>query len=606
MGPNSNSDRPTALSPDCRDLIIYLAHENILQASIVAPRVKTREHLVQYRHLLTTGITMLEAVIHDSNCPQHTQAYSAYILAQVLFSETECLDRVLSVLGQGMIIAQRSGLSDLVLQMECLNVRALCKTNRNAALIYCNKSLEKYKDMYDNYAYHALQLLLFDLTLDHSLPQAFDIVKSWETLPDSIPKSFLLLFGISKALDNHVGNYEETLIILDKLRVFEESSESAKTIPQLSMLRTMVTLLVALRRDDDTPVQEASKALETQLRSLNREATETEGVWENWNIDGTIKLAGIQGSTFNIQWITQGQCTPYCYYLLGTAALRHHTTLQYGRNLLKDCLTLLDNNEEATHSGIIKRASFSYISDSLAQKLALKCNVHLFMALVNFSGLAYKKGNRSFERFATLSKKLPGEVSDELYPMMCLVAALAAHTSGKLKRALKYYNRIDSDDPLYPMAIANLCCLKPSTENMDALKQVIAEMSPEHHKLKHAMLELVRLVHDSANMSSLDRQESMKKIQRAVHLGLTQQLSYATKLVCVEMFGSTAEKNLELGDAFRTAVSESDCVWAYVIGEKKKEYLHQLGQEEKLKQLTSSVENLGLHVNCLMENGKTS
>ena len=156
------------------------------------------------------------------------------------------------------------------------------------------------------------------------------------------------------------------------------------------------------------------------------------------------------------------------------------------------------------------------------------------------------------------------------------------------------------------MAIANLCCLKPSTENMDALKQVIAEMSPEHHKLKHAMLELVRLVHDSANMSSLDRQESMKKIQRAVHLGLTQQLSYATKLVCVEMFGSTAEKNLELGDAFRTAVSESDCVWAYVIGEKKKEYLHQLGQEEKLKQLTSSVENLGLHVNCLMENGKTS
>ena len=126
--------------------------------------------------------------------------------------------------------------------MECLNVRALCKTNRNAALIYCNKSLEKYKDMYDNYAYHALQSLLFDLTLDHSLPQAFDIVKSWETLPDSIPKSFLLLFGISKALDNHVGNYEETLIILDKLRVFEESSESAKTIPQLSMLRTMVTL----------------------------------------------------------------------------------------------------------------------------------------------------------------------------------------------------------------------------------------------------------------------------------------------------------------------------------------------------------------------------
>lgn len=607
MGPQKvNFDRPADLSPDARDLIIYLAHETLLQASIVAPQVETLEHLVQYRHLLTTGITMLETVIHDANCPQHTQAYSAYILAQVLFSETECLDRVVSVLGQGMILAQRSGLSDLVLQMECLNVRALCKTNRNAALIYCNKCLEKYEGMYDNYAYHALQLLRFDLTLDNSLPQAFDVFKSWETLPDSLPKSFLLLFGISKALDNHVGNYEETLAILEKLRVFEESSEIAQIVPQVIMLRTMIALLVALRRDDDTPVQDASKALEKQLRLRNRKAKDTEGVWENWNIDGTIKLVGEQGSSFIIQWITQGQCTPYCYYLLGMAALRHHSTLHYGRGLLKDCLTLLDNEEEEVTSGLLKRASISNISDSAAQKLALRCSVHLYMALVNFSGLAYKKGARSFERFAALSKKLPTEVSDELFPMTCLIAALSAHTSGKRKKAMKYYKRIDSDDPLYPIAIANLCCLKPSTENMDALKQVIAEMSPEHHKLKHAMLELVRLVYDSANMSSLDRQESLKKVQGALHQGITQQLSYATKLVCVDMFGSTAEKNLELGDAFRTAVSESDCVWAYVIGKKKKEYLYQLGQEEKLQQLTASVDNLGLHVNNLMSCGKTS
>ncbi|KAB8283490.1 cohesin loading factor [Yarrowia lipolytica] len=606
MGPHSLSfDRPSDLSPECRDLIIYLAHEHLLQASIVAPLVKTREHLVQYRQMLATGIQMLETVIRDANCPQSTQAYSAYILAQVLFSETECLDRVVSVLGQGMILAQRSGLSDLVLQMECLNVRALCKTSRNAALLHCNKCLDKYQGMYDNYAYHTLQLLRFDLTLDNSLPQAFDIFKSWETLPDSIPKSFLQLYGISKALDYNVGNYEETLLTLDHMRAFEEASECTETIPQVAMLRCMMTVLVALRRDCDIPVKEASKALETLLRSLNRKASKREMVWKNWNIDGTIKLAGARGSTFNIQWVTQSQCTQYCYYLLGLAALRHHTTLKYGRELLKDCLKLLDRDQEDIPKEPLPRASISHISDNTAQKLALRCNVHLYIALVNFSGLAYKKGHRSFERFVTLSKGLPEEASDDLYSMSCLVAALSSQTSGKWKKALKYYKRIESDDPLYPAALANICCINPSTANMDTLKQLINEMSPEHHGLKHAMFEVIRLVHDTSNMSSLDRQESMKKAQKALHLGMTQQLSYATTLACVDMFGSTAEKNLELGNAFRTALSESDCVWAYVIGEKKKGYLHQLGQEEKLEQLNTSVANIGKHVHILMGEEKS-
>ncbi|KAG5367844.1 hypothetical protein CKK34_1430 [Yarrowia sp. E02] len=388
------------------------------------------------------------------------------------------------------------------------------------------------------------------------------------------------------------------------MRVFEETSECTETIPQVAMIRCMIAVLVALRRDDDTAVKQASEALETLLRSLNRKAIKRDMMWENWNIDGTIKLNGAQGSTFNIQWITQAQCAQYCYYLLGLAALRHHTTLKYGRELLKDCIKLLDRDEEEIPKTLLQRASISHISDSTAQKLALRCNVHLYLAIVNFCGLAYKKGHRSFERFVTLSKGLPEEASDDLYPMTCLVAALAAQTSGKRKKALKNYKRIGADDPLYPIALANICCLNPTTENMDALKQLMAEMSPEHHMLKHAMFEVVRLVHDTGNMSSIDRLESMKKAQRALHLGMNQQISYATTLACVDMFGSTAEANIELGNVFRTAISESDCVWAYVIGEKKKEYLHQLGQVEKLDQLNLSVTNIGKHVYNLVSEGK--
>ncbi|KAG5355640.1 hypothetical protein CJU89_5341 [Yarrowia sp. B02] len=331
--------------------MIFHAHEILLEASRIAPKVKTHMHLLQYRQLLTTGIASLEAVIHDANCPEHTKAYTSYILAQVLFAETESLGRVLSALGQGMILAERNGLSDLQLQMECLNVRALCRTNRNAAMLYCNKCLDKYPEMHGNYAFHTLQLLHFDLTLDNSLPQAFAISKSWEELPDSIPKSFLLLYSISKSLDYNVGNYEESQDTLEKMRMFEESSAMLETVPQVVMLRHMVTLLVTLRRDDDTPVKKASEALETVLRTLDRTAKTNGNVWENWNRDGTIKLLGEQGSTFSIQWLSQNQCESFCHYLLGLAGLRHHASLEYGRGLLQDCLELINLNEEDAPGG---------------------------------------------------------------------------------------------------------------------------------------------------------------------------------------------------------------------------------------------------------------
>lgn len=577
-------------------MLVYSANEFLQQAAILAPQVRSRAHLIQYRQLLTAGIATLEALLADAYCPQHIQVYTCYILAQVLYSETECLDRVVTLLTQGMTIAQRCGLSDLVLQMECLNVRALCVTNRKAALFYCNRGAEKYNAMVNNYAFHTFQLLHFDLMLDNSLPQAFALSHTWQALPDSIPKSFLIMYGFAKAVEYNVGNYDETLATLWYLKEYGENVDIMNHFPQMAILNSMLSLTVVLRRDAVDPVTEAGKELEGVLNELNSKAqAKGELFWEKWNVDGSIRVQGAHGSTFNVQWITQFQCLQQCYFLLALAALRRPESTVYGRGLLKECLELMENDEQDQTKQHLNSATLSQIADYSYKRRKLKATVLLYLTLVNFCNLAYKKGRRSFERFVTLSSELEETDQEDLSQLSTFVAALAAQTGGKPKRALRHYRNIDRDGILYSSAIANMCCIDPSPGNIDLLKHAVSTLSPEHHVLKHATVELVRLVQDTT-MSPLDRLESIRKVQKGIHQSMTLQISYASTLICLETFGSTAEKNIALGGALKTAVNETDLVWAYVIGEKNKELLHQLGQQDQLDTLTTNLAKIEKHV----------
>lgn len=587
----------TELSHESRDLLIYTAHEILWTASSLASQVKTTEQLQQYRHLLTVGITSLETVINDRNCPQITRCYTMYILAQVLYCETACLDRVESLLSKGIGMASQSGLWDLVLQMECLNVRVLSSTNRKAALYHGTKCLEKFSNMHENYSYYTLQMYQFDLTLDTSPPQAFAISNQWLSLPDGPPKSFLLLYGFIKALDLNLANTETTLNVLKQLHEVEQRANLAFYVPQVTMLRLMVTLMIVLRRDHFQPVKEASDALEHFVGLLNQQAAnKPDKAWENWYIDGSIKLTGGQGSTFNIQWLTQQQCVQLSYLLIALSRLRHYKTKTAARELLKTCIRLCE-----TEKGVSQASSFSHVSDSLTMQLKLQCTAYLYLSLVEFCSLAFKKGRRALETFVTLSQKLPEKDAEELQAFSWLVAGIGAHAGSRSDKALSYYRRISPQSGIFWAAIGNICCLEPTEDNINTLVNTMNELPSEHHVVKHAMAEIVQLVQENPDVSHLQRQASMQKAWRALNMGMTQQLSYVCSLVCVDRFDTIAEKTSAMESSLQAAVAASDCVWAYVIGLKNEELLHQLGQQDKLEGLHRNMDKVKGYVAMLIE-----
>lgn len=588
------------LSHEGRDLLIYTAHEILWTASSLASQVKTTEQLQQYRHLLTVGITSLETVINDRNCPQITRCYTMYILAQVLYCETACLDRVESLLSKGIGMASQSGLWDLVLQMECLNVRVLSSTNRKAALYHCTKCLEKFSNMHENYSYYTLQMYQFDLTLDTSPQQAFEISQQWQNLPDGPPKSFLVLYGFIKALDLNRHNTESNMAVLQQLRQVEQQANLSFYVPQVTMLRLMVTLMITLQRDHFQPVKEASNALEAFLGHLNQQAAnKPDKSWDNWYIDGSIKLTGGHGSTFNIQWLTQQQCVQLSYLLIALSRLRYYKTKSAARELLKTCIRLTerDNDTQAP----LQASSFSHVSDALTQQLKLQCTAYLYLSLIEFCSLAFKKGRRALDKFVSLSKKLPEKEAEELQSLSWLVAGLGAHAGGRPENALGYYRRISPQDGIYWAAIGNICSLDPSEENLNALRQTMGELPDEHHVVKNAMSEIIQLVQNSPDTTLLQRQESMQKAWRALNMGMTQQLSYVCSLVCVDRFDTIAEKTVAMESSLQAAVAASDCVWAYVIGLKNEELLHQLGQQDKLDGLHRNMDKVKGYVSMLIE-----
>ncbi|KAG5356439.1 hypothetical protein CJU89_6192 [Yarrowia sp. B02] len=587
----------TELSHESRDLLIYSAHEILWTASSLASQVQTPAQLQQYRHLLTVGITSLETVVNDRNCPQITRCYTMYILAQVLYCETACLDRVEALLSKGIGMATQSALWDLVLQMECLNVRVLSSTNRKAALYHCSKCLDKFATMQGNYSYYTLQMYQFDLTLDVSRPQAFAISAQWQGLPDGPPKSFLVLYGLVKALDLNLGQTEAQMEVLEQLRNVEQAANLAYYVPQVTMLRLMVTLMVALQRDHFQPVKDASDALEQFLAHLNAQAAnKPDKSWDNWYVDGSIKLTGGQGSTFNIQWLTQQQCVQLAYLLIGLARLRHYKTKPAARELLKTCISLTERS-----SAVPQASSFSHVSDALTHQLKLQCTAQLYLALVEFCSLAFKKGRRALDRFVALSAKLPEKDAEELQSFSWLVAGVGAHAGGRPEAARQYYERISPQNGIYWAAIGNICCLDPSEQNLALLKQTLENMPPEHHVVKHAMGEIIQLAQNKADQTLLQRQESMQRAWRALNMGMTQQLSYVCSLVCVDRFDTIAEKTAAMESSLQAAVAASDCVWAYVVGLKNEELLHQLGQQDKLDGLHRNMDKVKGYVSMLIE-----
>lgn len=591
---------PTELSHEARDLLIYTAHEALWTASSVASQIKNTQQVQQYRHLLTTGISALEAVVNDRNCPQNTKAYTTYILAQVLYCETSCWNRVEFLLSRGMVMATQSGLLDLVLQMECLNVRVLSRTNRKAALHHCMKCLEKYSNMHENYAYYTLQMFQFDLMLDTNPRHAFETSQQWEQLPDGPPKCFLLLYGFIRALQMNIGSIDETVHALGRIKAIEEQTNLAHYVPQVTMLRLVVKLLVSLRRDVYEPVETAARELESFIGALqqsaaNRNSTE----WENWYVDGSIKLTGGQGSTFNIQWLTNVQCTQMVNLLLGVARLRNYKTKSAARANLKECIRLVDAQQPGI--GVPGQAScFSHVTENMALQRTLKCTALLYLSLVEFCSFAFKKGRRAFDRFVSESKKLSKEEGYKLQRMAFLVAGVGAHCSGRTKKAMKYYMKIDQDEDTFILAIANMCCIDPSEKNMTTLKETMAEIPQENHILKHSLFEILRLVEGSQDMSPLERQESMRVAWKSLNQGMTQQLSYVCTLVCVDRFETIAEKSAAMESSLQAAISASDCVWAYVIGLKNRELLHKRGQQDRLDGLNKNMVKVKKYVSMLI------